>query len=131
MLSAEGGNSRGRPRAKTQFRMSRERPGQRAAGLGRGEPQPWTLCEIVREQLSRYCKAKQAEIPTIRNFERFRRVDDRKISWTAYLLVAALRVVTDAIELKIDKIHVAHASSDVRAQPQNRVLCRFHTGNLD
>jgi hypothetical protein len=45
--------------------------------------------------------------------------------------MAALGVATNAIELKIDKIYIADASSDVRAQTQNRVLGRFDARNLD
>jgi hypothetical protein len=45
--------------------------------------------------------------------------------------VAALGVATNAVELEIDKVHIADASSDVRAQTENRMLGRFDTGNLD
>jgi hypothetical protein len=45
--------------------------------------------------------------------------------------VAALSVATNAIELEIDKVHIADASRDVRAQTENHVLCRLDTRNLD
>ena len=131
MLRAEAGDSRIRPRTKTQLRMSRECPGQRPAGLGRRQPQPRPLCEIARKQLSRYRKAEQTEIPAVRNFERLRGVDDCQISRSADLLMAALGVATDAIELEIDKIHIAEAARDVRAQTHHHVLGRLDTGNLD
>jgi hypothetical protein len=81
--------------------------------------------------MSRHRKTKQTKIPAVRNLERLRCVDDCEIPWSANLLVAALSVATNAIELKIDKAQIADASSDVRAQTENRVLCRFDTGNLD
>jgi len=129
MLGAEGTDSRVRLRTKTQFCMSRECPGQRPAGLGRGKPQPRPLCERAWQELSRHRKTKQAEIPAIRDFEWLGRVDDREISRTANLLVAALSVATNAVELEVDEVHVADASRDMRTQTEHHVLCRFDSGN--
>jgi hypothetical protein len=40
-------------------------------------------------------------------------------------------VATSAVELEIDKVHVANASRDMRTQTEHHVLCRFDSGNLN
>ena len=74
------------------------------------------LGEDSREQISGHGKAKQLEIPTVRDFERLRRFHDRKISRPADLFVIALRIAGESLELKIDEAHVIDASRDVRTQ---------------
>jgi hypothetical protein len=81
--------------------------------------------------LSRHRKTKQAEIPTIRDFEWLGRVDDSQIAGSADLLVATLSIATNAVELEIDKVHITDASGDVRAQAEDHVPCGFDTRNLD
>ena len=104
-----------------EFGVAGERSGERTAAFGHGQVEPRALQQPLRQQPSRYSKAKEFEVTAVGDLERLRRIRKRQITRRTDLFVAALRGTSQPFELEVDKAEVIRAQSNVRSKAKHGV----------
>jgi hypothetical protein len=107
--------------AHAEFGVAAERPGESAAGLGRGQVESRTIQQRYRQQSSRHSKAEQFEVVAVADLERLCRIGKRQVTGRTDLLVASLRGASQPFELEVDKAKIVRARGNVRSKAKHRM----------